>query len=97
MKLEIKDRKEEPLLKRETIYVTIYHPGGGTPKRQETRVKLSETLKKDIKQVYIVKMRTEYGKHETKALAHVYNSAEDALKIEKKHIIKRNEAPPKKQ
>ncbi len=90
MEVEIVSRRENPLLQREEIVVRVRFQGG-TPSRKEVREAIAKELGKPIGNLFIRKIRTEYGKEE--ALVHVmaYSSRAFALMIEPEHIVRRNE------
>jgi ribosomal protein S24E len=50
-------------------------------------------LNTDLDRVWERTMETKSGTHRTVGLAHVYNETADPLKLEPKHIIRRNQAP----
>jgi ribosomal protein S24E len=62
-----------------------------TPRRAEVRRELAVLLKTDIEKVWVRRMETKTGTQRTKGLAHVYDDADKALRVEPGHIIQRNQ------
>ena len=89
--IEITKQKENPLLKRNEVEFILAHPAEGTPSRLEVRKKLSAILNVDLEQVYIRKIQPIMGREESKGFACIYESKEDAIRIEPQYILKRNE------
>ena len=89
MKVEIVNRRRNEMLKREKIVFCIDHEGAGTPPRAQVRHLLAVKLDVDEERVYPVKYETKTGSMTTVGEANVYDSVEDAVQIEPKHIILR--------
>ncbi|MGB9674872.1 MAG: 30S ribosomal protein S24e [Nanopusillaceae archaeon] len=90
MEVIILTREKNQLLNREEIIVKIDHKGEATPKREELKKKIAAMIGKDEKLVVVEKILTYYGKQESKAFVHVYENENDMMKLEPKHILKRN-------
>jgi len=90
MEVRIIDRKENKLLDREELYVIIDHKGEATPKREELRKKIAAMVGKGEDLVVVYKILSMYGAQKSRAIVHVYNNKETILKVEPKHILKRN-------
>jgi len=90
MQLEVVARKENPLLKRTEIRFKAIHKAEPTPTRDALRAFLAKELKatKDI--VLIDSQASTFGRYETHGYAKVYKSKEEALAVERKHILVRN-------
>mgnify|MGYP001446515109 CR=1 FL=1 len=89
MKVEVKEQRENPLLKRKEIRFTVDHKGGATP----TKGAVVEELKKIVKGkgvIVIDSMESKYGLGVTDGYAKAYDSLEAAFEIEKEHIMQRN-------
>jgi len=104
MQLEVVTRKENPLLKRVEVTFKATHKAEPTPTRDALRAFLAKELKatKDI--VVIDFQASTFGRYETVGAAKVYKTKDEALAVERKHILVRNkliepevkkEAPPK--
>src|SRR5216117_2300165 len=90
MQLELLQRKDNPLLKRVEVTFKATHKAEPTPTRDALRAFLAKELKatKDI--VVIDYQASTFGRYETVGAAKVYKSKEEALAVERKHILVRN-------
>lgn len=90
MQLEVVTRKENPLLKRVEVRFKAIHKAEPTPTRDALRAFLAKELNatKDI--VVIDSQASTFGRYETHGYAKVYKSKEEALAVERKHILIRN-------
>src|SRR5436189_4888385 len=90
MQLEVIQRKENPLLKRTEVSFKAIHKAEPTPTRDALRAFLARELNatKDI--VVIDSQASTFGRYETHGYAKVYKSKEEALSVERKHILVRN-------
>src|SRR5712691_8507565 len=90
MQLEVLQRKENPLLKRVEVMFKATHKAEATPTRDALRAFLAKELKatKDI--VVIDSQASTFGRYETVGAAKVYKTKEEALAVERKHILVRN-------
>jgi ribosomal protein S24E len=90
MQLEVLQRKENPLLKRIEVTFKATHKAEPTPTRDALRAFLAKELKttKDI--VVIDYQASTFGRYETVGEAKVYKTKEEALAVERKHILVRN-------
>jgi ribosomal protein S24E len=78
------------LFKRKEVNFNIREKS--TPNKLNVRIELSVALKTDVNHIYIRKMETKSGTNLTIGLAHVYDDSEQALLVEPKYIIKRNQS-----
>src|SRR3989441_1407432 len=90
MQLEVLKRKENPLLKRVEVRFKATHKAEPTPTRDALRAFLAKELKatKDI--VVVDYQASTFGRYETVGAAKVYKTKEEALAVERKHILVRN-------
>jgi len=90
MQLEVLQRRENPLLKRVEVTFKAIHKSEPTPTRDALRAFLAKELKatKDI--VVIDSQASTFGRYETVGYAKVYKTKEEALALERKHILVRN-------
>ena len=90
MQLEVLARKENPLLKRIEVRFKATHKAEPTPTRDALRAFLARELQatKDI--VVIDSQASTFGRYETVGYAKVYKSKDEALKVERRHILVRN-------
>jgi len=54
------------------------------------RLAVAKAYGVDVSRVYVRSIKTEYGIGESIAEVHIYDTKEQALKFEPKHIIERN-------
>ena len=90
MKLDLTSTKINPLFGRKEISFLVDDPV--TPHRSKVRIEIAVELRTDLDNVYIRPLETKSGTHQTVGLAHVYDDPENAIKVEPKHIVKRNES-----
>ncbi len=90
MQLEVLAKKENPLLKRVEVTFKAVHKAEPTPTRDALRAFLAKELNatKDI--VVIDTQASSFGRYETLGYAKVYKSKDEALAVERKHILVRN-------
>ncbi len=90
MEVEIISKKENPVIDRMELNFRVSHPKEVTPKRKEIRDEIAAQLKVQKDRIVIDNMKPEFGKPETMGYAKIYKSKNDALKIESKAVLKRN-------
>lgn len=90
MQAEIVSRKENPLLKRIEIQFKVVHHGEGTPQRETIKEEIAKLAKAPKDRVVIDHMDSQFGTAHTLGYAKIYDSKEDALAFERKHILGRN-------
>ncbi|RLI32185.1 30S ribosomal protein S24e, partial [Candidatus Bathyarchaeota archaeon] len=88
MKITVISTKDNPLLGRREIDFEIQHPS--TPRRVDVRKEMAAQMGVDVEKVYIVKLETKTGSHRTLGRAHIYDTVERALLVEREHIVERN-------
>ncbi len=90
MELQVLTKKDNPHLKRVEVTFKAIHKAEPTPTRDALRAFLARELKatKDI--VVIDSQASTFGRYETHGYAKVYKSKEEALSVERKHILVRN-------
>jgi ribosomal protein S24E len=81
--------KKNPLFNRQEVEFKIEQ--ARTPSRSNVRIGIAVALKADLNQVYVREIETMSGTHVTVGTAHVYADPAQALKIEPKYIIERNQ------
>ncbi|MEM5778421.1 MAG: hypothetical protein QXK49_02225 [Candidatus Aenigmatarchaeota archaeon] len=72
MKVQILTEKENPLLKRKEIILTIDYDGGATPSKAELQKMAAEQLKANIENVEIAKILSEIGIPRGKAWVRIW-------------------------
>ncbi|MBW3005101.1 hypothetical protein KY310_04685 [Candidatus Woesearchaeota archaeon] len=83
MKLEIKNKKENPLLSRIEVSGTVTFEGA-TPSNEQMAQSIASQLKADASVVKMKKIHTNMGSHQAVFTAFVYKSKEELDKIEPK-------------
>ena len=89
MKVEIVERKENPLLQRMEIKFRVDHSGQATPKRMDVRAQLAAQLSVPQELVMIEKIASTYGRQAASGIARVYSSRERLEQLEPKYLLKR--------
>jgi small subunit ribosomal protein S24e len=97
MDVEITSKRENTLLGRIEVRAVVKHANSPTPRREEVREAVSRSLGGTKEGVVVESMKSVFGKHETLVFAKVYSRKEDALKLERHHILVRNKLAEKKQ
>jgi small subunit ribosomal protein S24e len=97
MEVEIKDKKENPLLNRTEIWFKIAHDAAATPAKKDVREALAKMTNSQKERVVVDHMNTVFGKGETVGYAKVYKSKQDAVNVERSAVkIRHGLAEPKK-
>jgi small subunit ribosomal protein S24e len=95
MEVKVLEDKNNPLLQRREVQFSISH-NLGTPSRQEIKEKLAAYLNSKPELVIIERMKSEFGKRETRGYAKIYETVDRMKNVETEHIIQRNEKKPEK-
>ncbi len=90
MELQVVAKKENPLLKRVEITFKAVHKAEPTPTRDAIRSELAKQLKASKESVIVDRSASSFGKYETLGYAKVYKSKQEALSVERSHILVRN-------
>ncbi len=90
MELQVVAKKENPLLNRVEITFKAIHKAEPTPTRDAIRSELAKQLKAAKEAVVVDRSVSSFGRFETQGYAKVYKSKQDALSIERSHILVRN-------
>lgn len=90
MKIEIKEQKESPLLKRKEVRFEVNHVGEGTPKRQAVAEEMAKIMKVKRDSIVIDDLSSKYGVGISAGYAKVYDNKEAALEFENAHLLARN-------
>ena len=97
MELEIQDKKENTLLNRMEVHFILHHPNAATPKRENVREELSKELKVPKDRIIVDNMESSFGIHDTKGYAKIYPTKDEAMKVEREHLLKRNKLVEKQE
>ncbi len=90
MELQVVTKKENPLLKRVEITFKAVHKAEATPTRDALRSELAKQLNAAKDRVVVDRSVSSFGRFETVGYAKVYKSKEEALAVERSHILVRN-------
>jgi small subunit ribosomal protein S24e len=90
MELQVVARKENPLLKRVELTFKAIHKAEATPTREAIRAELAKQLKAGKETVVVDRSVSSFGRFETVGYAKIYKSKEEALAVERPHILVRN-------
>ena len=90
MELEIQDKRENHLMARTEVHFIVHHPNSPTPKRDAVRDELSKSLKAPKERIVVDHMNSHFGLHDTRGYAKIYASKEEAMKVEREYLLKRN-------
>lgn len=82
--------RENKLLNRRELVVEAMHQKASTPTRQSVREWVAQQLGVDVANVFVRKIKTEYGIGKSVAEVHIYNDQKLARVIEPLYIITRN-------
>ena len=97
MEIKIVDKKENPLLHRLEVKFVVSHPKSKTPSRDDVRNLIAANLSAEKNRVILDYMHTPFGANETSGYAKIYDSVENAKKIEPDYILLRNKLIEKKE
>lgn len=90
MKMEINEKKENPLYKRTEVYFTVDHAGESTPGRNAVAEEVAKQMKAKRDCVVVTTIESVYGTGKSKGYAKVYDSKDAALELEREYLLKRN-------
>ncbi len=90
MELQVVTKKENPLLKRVEVTFKAIHKAEATPTRDAIRAELAKQLKAGKDAVVVDRSVSSFGRFETTGYAKIYKSKEEALAVERSHILVRN-------
>ena len=88
--IEIKDVKENKLLRRKDVSFEISHLGSGTPNRVEVKEKLAAMQTVDANLTFIKSITPIYGLPKVKGAATIYDDEKTAKKLEAPFMHIRN-------
>ena len=91
MELIIDGKKDNILLNRVEIKFRVTHPNEKTADRKGVKKMIAKNQKVPEEQVIVDHMNTSFGMSETEGYAKIYKTKEDALKVENKYMLLRND------
>ncbi len=90
MEVQVLAKRENPLLKRTEVTFKAIHKSEPTPTRDALRAELAKQLEASKEHVIVDHAASTFGRYETVGYAKIYKSKEDALVIERSHVLVRN-------
>ena len=90
MKMEITQKRENPLLKRTEVHFTINHAGEATPSKGVVVDAIAEQLKAPRDTIVLDSVESVFGNGKSNGYVKVYESKDAALKYESEYLLKRN-------
>jgi len=97
MEINIIEKTENPLLNRTEIHFDCLYQGESTPKVLEVKNRLVAVLDVDKKLLVVDKLKPQFGEGKAKGYAKLYDSEENLSKIERKHVLEKNQEPQKEE
>lgn len=91
MEINVNEKIENPLLNRTEIHFDCTYQGEATPKVMEVKNRLVATLDVDKKLLVVHNLKPSYGEGKAKGYAKLYDSEESLNKIERDHVINKNQ------
>ena len=89
MNLDLTSVKKNPLFNRQEVEFKVEQ--AVTPTRSAVRIDLAVALRVELNQVYVREILTLSGTRTSVGKAHIYDDAAQALIVEPKYIIERNQ------
>lgn len=89
MNLDLTSVKKNPLFNRQEVEFKVEQ--AVTPTRSAVRIDLAVALRVELNQVYVREILTLSGTRTSVGKAHIYDDPAQALIVEPKHIIERNQ------
>jgi small subunit ribosomal protein S24e len=91
MEIVVDKERYNPLLKRREVHAKVVYWGeGATPQRNAVREKIAGLFNADLDRIVVDYIKPEFGKQEARCYVKIYDTPEDLMSIEDKHIIRRN-------
>ena len=91
MEINVNEKIENPLLNRTEIYFDCTYQGDATPTVMEVKNRLVATLNVDKNLLVVHNLKPSYGEGKANGYAKLYDSEENVAKIEREHVIKKNQ------
>jgi ribosomal protein S24E len=94
LNLDLTSVWKNPLFNRQEVEFKVEQPV--TPTRSAVKIDLAVALRVELNQVYVREIKTLSGTHTSVGKAHIYDDPAQALIVEPKYIIERNQnaVPP---
>lgn len=95
MEINITQKTENPLLDRTEIEFECTYQGESTPKVLEVKNRLVAVLDVDKNLLVVDKLKPQFGEGKAIGYAKLYQSEESLSKIERKHVLEKNQEAAK--
>ncbi|MFP3872236.1 MAG: 30S ribosomal protein S24e [Candidatus Aenigmatarchaeota archaeon] len=90
VEIEIEQEKENKLMSRRELSLSVDHGGEGTPSRKDLQVQIANLVNASKNEVVIDKIDTEYGKEKSMVEVRVYEDEASLQEYERDYFKKRN-------
>ncbi len=88
--IDIEEEKENKLLNRRELVLTVHHESGPTPTREQIKAGIASLTGFEKDKIVVNKIRSEFGMDRARVQAKLYDKKEDALEYERDYQIARN-------
>ena len=90
VEVEIEHEKENKLLNRREITLSVDHEGEETPARSTLKDKIASLVNASKGEIIIDQVKSEYGKGKSNVVVRVYDDEKSAKKYERDYFQERN-------
>ena len=97
MEINVTQKTENPLLDRTEIEFDCTYQGESTPKILDVKNRLVAVLNVDKNLLVVDKLKPQFGEGKAIGYAKLYQSAESLSKIERKHVLEKNQEAAKEE
>ena len=97
MEITINEKIENPLLNRTEIRFECIYQGEATPKVLDVKNRLVATLNVDKNLLVVHNLKPSYGEGKANGYAKLYDSVDSLAKIEREHVVVKNEEAAKEE
>ena len=97
MEINVTQKTENPLLDRTEIEFDCTYQGESTPKILDVKNRLVAVLNVDKNLLVVDKLKPQFGEGKAIGYAKLYESEESLSKIERKHVLEKNQEVKKEE
>ena len=97
MEINVTQKTENPLLDRTEIEFDCTYQGESTPKILDVKNRLVAVLNVDKNLLVVDKLKPQFGEGKAIGYAKLYESEESLSKIERKHVLEKNQEAVKEE
>lgn len=97
MEINVNEQTKNPLLDRKEIRFDCLYQGESTPKVIEVKNRLVAVLDVDKNLLVVDKLKPQFGEGKAKGYAKLYDSQESLSRIERQHVLEKNQEPKKEE